>query len=70
MSETPPVYVCDPACSCGCHDTFGQPARFERSAEILTLSRAVVFMSAKPLDWLPVDADALLALRAALGDES
>ncbi|HUW16455.1 MAG TPA: hypothetical protein VMW94_05215 [Actinomycetes bacterium] len=25
------VYTCDPTCSCGCHDTFGQPARFERA---------------------------------------
>jgi len=25
-----PAYRCDPTCSCGCHDTFGQPARFER----------------------------------------
>ena len=26
-----PVYRCDPTCACGCHDTFGQPARFERA---------------------------------------
>jgi hypothetical protein len=25
------VYRCDADCSCGCHDTFGGPARFERA---------------------------------------